>query len=125
VLNILAGFHVSVMLAVLAAGIYLKLSGANMSLGSMEYVAALYREGAWIEQVVYRLSNMALLRIEALMVIPLNIILFLTGIRLMRAGAFSPDERGRRIRRSMLRIGLGLGVPLNLLLFVPNGGFDL
>ena len=125
VLKILGGSYALVMLAVVALEIGLIASGANLSWGNMDHVAALYREGTWLEQVAYRLSHFAALRIEAVIVIPLNVILFLTGIRLMRAGAFAPDERGRRIRRRMLRIGLGLGVPLNLLLFFPNGGFDL
>ena len=121
----LGGVYAGLMLAVAALEAWMRTAGANISFGDMSPVADLYREGTWPEQVLYRLANFALLRIEAVMVIPLNIILFLLGIRLMRAGAFAPDERGRRIRRRMLRIGLGLGVPLNLLLFVPDGGFDL
>jgi uncharacterized protein len=124
-LKILGGGYALVMLAIAALELLLFASGARISFGDMAPVAALYREGAWLEQVVYRLSSFAVLRIEAIFVIPLNVILFLLGIRLMRAGAFAPDERGRRIRRRMLRIGLGLGVPLNLLLFFPGGGFDL
>ena len=125
VLKILGGGYALVMLAVVALEIGLVAMGANLSFGDMAPVATLYREGTWLEQVAYRLSSFAVLRVEAVFVIPLNIILFLLGIRLMRAGAFAPDERGRRIRRRMLRIGLGLGVPLNLLTFFPNGGFDL
>jgi uncharacterized protein len=121
VLKGLGGAYAGLMLAVLA----LQMAGANLSFGDMSEVAALYRDGAWTEQVAYRLHHFAALRIEAIMVIPLNIILFLAGVRLMRAGAFSPDERGRGIRSRMLRIGLGLGVPLNLLLLVPGGVFDL
>lgn len=125
VLTILGSCYVLIMLAILSLEIYMSASGANMSLGNMDEIAALYREGTWLQQVAYRLSNIVVLRIEAIMVIPLNILLFLAGIRLMRAGAFLPDDNGRRIRRKMLRIGLGLGVPLNLLLFVPGGAFDL
>ncbi len=125
VLKILGSLYVCVILSILLLEIYMQLAGANVSLGSMDQIAALYREGTWLEQVAYRLSQFAILRIEAVMVIPLNVILFLVGIRLMRAGAFSPDDRGRRIRRNMLRVGLGLGAPLNLLLFVSDGVFDL
>ncbi|OUM95809.1 MAG: hypothetical protein A9Z00_11645 [Thermobacillus sp. ZCTH02-B1] len=121
----LGGVYAGLMLTLFALEAWLKASGANLSFGDMRDVAALYRNGSWPEQVAYRLSHFALLRIEAVFVIPLNIILFLLGIRLMRAGAFAPDERGRRIRRRMLRIGFGLGVPLNLLLFIPEGGFEL
>jgi len=125
VLKWLGGLYAGLMLAILALEILLRAAGANLSFGDMSDVAALYREGSWAEQIAYRLSNFALLRAEAAMVIPMNIILFLAGIRLMRAGAFAPDERGRSIRKKMLRIGLGLGVPLNLLMFVPGGMFDL
>jgi uncharacterized protein len=119
------GLHVFMMLAIVAAEISLSLAGANLSFGDMSPVVALYREGTWPEQIVYRLAYFAILRVEALFVIPMNIVLFLVGILLMRSGAFSPDGNGRRIRRRMLQIGLGLGLPLNLLLFVPGGMFDL
>ena len=121
----LGGGYVLFMLAIAVLEFGLVASGGNLSWGDMNPVVALYREGTWLEQVIYRLSNFLVLRIEAIFVIPLNVILFLAGVRLMRAGAFAPDERGRRIRRRMLRIGLGLGVPLNLLMFFPGGGFDL
>jgi uncharacterized protein len=66
---------------------------------------------------------MAVYRAEPVFIIPMNVFLFLLGVRLMRSGAFSPD--GRRIRRRMLRWGLALGLPLNLLYFVPGGHFEL
>jgi len=125
VLKRLGGGYALFMLTIAALEFGLVASGGNLSWGNMDPVVKLYREGTWLEQVVYRLSSFAILRLEAVFVIPLNVILFLAGVRLMRAGAFAPDERGRRIRRRMLRIGLGLGVPLNLLMFFPGGGFDL
>lgn len=99
--------------------------GAHMSLGSFAEIVTLYKEGSWLEQVQYRLNNFFILRSEAFFVIPTNIFLFLLGVRLMRAGAFSPDEKGRAIRHRLFHIGLWLGVPLNLLIFVPGGAFDL
>src|SRR5690606_11823739 len=92
---------------------------------SMEEVTALYGGGSWLEQVAYRLSHFLILRLEAIFVIPLNIILFLIGVCLMRAGAFLPDEAGRKMRKKMMAIGLGVGIPLNLLIFIPGGIFDL
>src|SRR5699024_1406509 len=68
------------------------LLGANMSLGSFYEVTLLYKNGTWIEQIQYRLSNFLLLRSEVIFVIPMNIFLFLLGIRLMRSGVFAPDE---------------------------------
>jgi len=119
------GFHGFVILAIFVLGIFLQIAGANISLGDMNQVTALYREGTWPQQMAYRLSNFVPLRMEAIFVIPLNTTLFLLGIRLMRAGAFSPDEGGRRIRQKLLYFGFGIGIPLNLLIFVPGGVFDL
>jgi len=116
-------FHATLLLAIQAGETALRLSGANLSMGSMQTVVAMYRDGSWMEQVAYRLSDFWINRVEALFVIPMNVVLFLVGVRLMRAGAFSPDDRGRHIRSRMLRTGLGIGVPLNLLAFVP-GMFD-
>jgi uncharacterized protein len=96
-----------------------------MSLGSFGEVAALYRDGTWLQQIQYRLSNFLLLRTEAILVIPMNVFLFLLGVRLMRSGAFAPDENGRRQRDRLFKLGIYAGLPLNLLIFVPGGAFDL
>ncbi len=90
-----------------------------------EEAARVYTSGSWWDQVLYRLNNMPIYRAEPIFIIPMNVFLFLLGIRLMRLGAFAQDERGRHIRRKMLRLGLILGVPLNLLFFVPGGLFEL
>ncbi len=117
--------HVSIVVLLFGAMIAAHLAGANLSLSDMSEVVTLYKDGTWMEQVHYRLSDFWILRSEVIFVIPLNVFLFLFGIRLMRAGAFSPEERGRRIRRKMLNVGLVLGFPLNLLILVPGGMFDL
>ena len=70
-------------------------SGASVSLGAFDDVVALYQEGTWIEQVQYRLANFLPPRMEAILVIPTNVFLFLLGIRFMRSGVFSPDENGK------------------------------
>ncbi|NMO95063.1 DUF418 domain-containing protein [Paenibacillus lemnae] len=98
--------------------------GGSMSIGNAAFSETVYSSGTWLEQVMFRISNFGFFRTEAVFVLPLNIFLFLAGIRLMRAGAFAPDQRGREIRRRMLKVGLGAGIPLNLLLFVPGGLFD-
>lgn len=123
-MKVIGGFHATIILLILLGGLYLGFSGANISLGDMDDVVLLYQDGTWSEQIQYRLANFLVLRSEVIFVIPMNIFLFLTGVRLMRSGAFSPDEKGKRIRNKMLWIGLGLGVPLNLLIFVPGGMFD-
>lgn len=115
------GFHVVVILSILLLG----LLGGNMSLGSFQEVIALYQNGSWFEQIDYRLSNFLLLRSEAIFIIPMNIFLFLLGIRMMRAEVFSPTEKGRQLRRKLLNLGIFIGIPLNLLIFIPGGVFDM
>lgn len=90
-----------------------------------EEAARVYTSGSWWDQVLYRLNNMATYRAEPVFIIPMNVFLFLLGVRLMRSGAFAPDENGRRIRHALLRWGLIFGVPLNLLYFVPGGLLEL
>lgn len=115
------GIHAAVILLVMIGG----LLGANMSLGSFQEVVGLYRDGSWIEQVQYRLANFLPLRAEAIFVIPMNIFLFLLGVRLMRSGVFAEGEEGKRKRGKLLKWGLGIGLPLNALIFIPGGVFDL
>ena len=124
-MKIAGGLHAGMMLLVLVLGIYLSLIGANISLGDMNETVLLYKDGSWIQQVQDRFSNFVVLRLEVIFVIPMNIFLFLLGIRLMRSGTFAPDENGRKKRKKLLHFGLYIGIPLNLLIFVPGGYFDL
>ncbi|MHA2858171.1 DUF418 domain-containing protein [Paenibacillus lautus] len=112
-------------IAILALAGLMLASGASVSLGSFDDVAALYQEGTWIEQVRYRLANFLPLRAEAILVIPTNVFLFLLGVRFMRSGVFAPDENGKRLRKRLFQLGVYVGVPLNLLIFIPGGAFDL
>ncbi len=82
-------FHGAAMLVILAIFMYLKFIGGNISLGNANEIATLYSDGTWFEQIHYRLTNFIANRLEVIFVIPMNIFLFLLGIRLMRAGAFS------------------------------------
>ncbi|MFS0656489.1 DUF418 domain-containing protein [Bacillus sp. 179-C3.3 HS] len=74
----------------------------------------------WIAQVQERLQYFLLYREEAIFIIPMNTFLFLLGVRMMRAGVFYENERGRSLRDTLFRIGLWIGIPLNALIFVPN-----
>ncbi|MGR6920870.1 DUF418 domain-containing protein [[Actinomadura] parvosata] len=67
----------------------------------------------WLDQVRLRLDNLVLFRAELVFIVPLGIVLFLLGSRLMRAGLF--EERGARLRGRLMAAGLGVGVPLNLI----------
>ncbi|GAA4919282.1 uncharacterized protein HD597_005972 [Nonomuraea thailandensis] len=73
---------------------------------------AAYPDG-WLDQVRLRLDNLVVFRAELVLIVPLGIVLFLLGARLLRAGVF--EERGARLRGRLMAAGLGLGVPLNLL----------
>ncbi len=101
------------------------LLGPAFSMASSPQLIAIYAEGSWLEQVQNRLANFMLFRAEAIFILPLNICLFIVGIKLMRSGAFSFTERGIAIQRKLLTWGLCLGLPLNVLTFVPGGLFDL
>lgn len=101
------------------------LLGTNMSLGNFSEVVTLYQRGSWLEQVQYRFLNFFTLRSEAFFIIPMNNFLFLLGVRMMRSGVFSPDEKGRKQRDKLFKIGFYLGVLLNMLIFIPGGAFDL
>ncbi|MDQ0174647.1 DUF418 domain-containing protein [Bacillus chungangensis] len=87
--------------------------------------AHLYMEGSWLEQVLYRVEQFLPLRTEAIMVLPMNTILFLTGILLFRAGAFAHHEKGRKIRRKLFKWGILIGLPLHMLMMVNNGLFSI
>ncbi|MFI1194899.1 DUF418 domain-containing protein [Micromonospora sp. NPDC020750] len=75
--------------------------------------ARLFTEGSYLAQVDFRLVNWLPLRAEPILSFALLVFLFLLGVRLFRAGAFDADDRGRTLRRRLLRLGLGVGLPLN------------
>lgn len=108
-----AGAHVVVMglLTVVAMGGGQGEEGSGVS----ERVVGLYAEGSYAEQVLFRLENAIVLRMEPVISFALLVFLFHLGVRLFRAGAFRPDDDGRRIRRRMCGWGLGAGIPLNVL----------
>lgn len=124
-MKIIGGLHGAVMLLILIFFTYLAVTGGNMSLGDMKETVLLYTEGNWFQQVAYRLGNFMILRTEVLFVIPMNIFLFLLGIRIMRSGVFASDENGKKKRKKFFYIGFCVGLPLNLLIFIPGGYFDL
>src|SRR5690606_13619323 len=72
--------------------------------------------GSWIDQVLFRLDNAVVFRLELVVAFPMMIFLFLAGAELFRAGAFGEDEKARALRRRLLRWGLGVGAPLTAVL---------
>ncbi|CAM5797944.1 MULTISPECIES: DUF418 domain-containing protein [Brevibacillus] len=120
-MKVLGSLHATAILGILV----ISLIDANMTLRGSDEVIALYRDGSWLQQVHYRLSHFVPLRLEAIFTIPMNVFLFLLGVRFMRAGVFSQDENGKKQRDKLFKLGMFIGLPLNLLIFIPGGVFDL
>ncbi|MFE9246660.1 DUF418 domain-containing protein [Nocardiopsis sp. NPDC006938] len=72
----------------------------------------LYAHGSYPDQVAFRLDHVVGLRLEPVLTFGLMVFMFLLGVRLFRAGAFTDTPAGRAIRARLLRWGMGLGVPL-------------
>ncbi|MEU9332713.1 DUF418 domain-containing protein [Streptomyces sp. NPDC048290] len=86
-------------------------------------VTEVYAQGTWWDQIAFRLENAVALRMEPVISFGLLLFLFLLGVRLYRAGAFSPTAHGRLLRGRLAAWGLGIGLPLNAALYL--GGEDL
>ncbi|THA83995.1 DUF418 domain-containing protein [Streptomyces sp. A0592] len=84
---------------------------------------ALYAHGGYGAQIAFRLENIGALRIEPVFSFGLLVFLFLLGVRLHRAGAFTATAEGRRIRNRLAAWGLGLGLPLNAAATLGGGDF--
>ncbi|MET4560290.1 uncharacterized protein ABIA69_001434 [Lysinibacillus parviboronicapiens] len=119
-LYLVGGFHALIILLILVSA----LLGSNMSLPGNDLIVSIYQHGTWFEQIHNRLTNFWFFRTEAIFIIPMNIFLFLMGVKLMRTGVFSQNEHGRHMRKKLFAIGVYIGVPLNLLIFIPGGAFD-
>jgi uncharacterized protein len=81
--------------------------------------------GSWPGQVLDRIRNVALFRIEVPLIVMSSVVLFLAGSRLHRAGAFAGTPAGAGLRRRLMVIGFGVGVPLNLLAAFAGPGWFL
>ena len=82
----------------------------------------LFARGSYPDQVAARLDQALPYRAEGIFIIPLGVVLFLLGSRLLRAGAFEDSARGARLRVRLMAVGFGIGVPLNVLSTL--GGVD-
>jgi len=107
------GFHILLILLIFIS----TLQGAGVSLNGMASVTELYEHGTWFAQVQHRLTNFLFYRSEAIFIIPMNVFLFLLGVRFMRNGVFSPTDKGRQTRQKLFKIGVFIGFPINLLIF--------
>lgn len=118
---LVGGFHALLILLILISA----LLGANTSIPTSDVIVSIYQNGSWFDQIHNRLMNFWIFRTEAIFIIPMNIFLFLMGVKLMRNGVFTQDEKGRQARKKLFSIGVTIGIPLNLLIFIPGGAFDL
>lgn len=121
-LYVFGSFHALMILLILVGSLQ---GGANVSIVGLDPIVSLYENGTWFEQIQNRLTYFLYFRTEAIFIIPMNIFLFLLGVRLMRNGVFLQDDRGRQARQKLFKIGIIIGIPLNLLIFIPGGVFDL
>lgn len=87
--------------------------------------STLFTEGSYLDQVAARVELVAVYRLEAVFIVPLGIVLFLLGSRLMRAGVFEDSARGAALRRRLMIAGLGVALPLNLLTSSAGSGWFL
>ncbi|GAA4505121.1 MULTISPECIES: DUF418 domain-containing protein [Nonomuraea] len=97
-------------------------SGASLA-GSSP--GSLFTEGSYLDQVASRIELAGVYRAEAVFIVPLGVVLFLLGARLLRAGVFDGTERGAALRRRLMAIGLGAGLPLNLVTTFAGPGWFL
>lgn len=86
---------------------------------SLNEIADVYSKGSYIEQILFRLDGIIQMRLEAIAVIPMNILLFLFGVYLVRAKIFEKTEKSAELRKKFLFWGLAAGIPLNALSFLP------
>ncbi|GAA2860525.1 DUF418 domain-containing protein [Streptosporangium fragile] len=108
-------------IALLTAGM---LAGGTGAGGPAE-PSTLFSQGSYPEQVAARIQLAGLYRLEAVLIVPLGIVLFLLGSRLMRAGVFEDSGRGAALRRRLMVAGLAVGLPLNLLTSFAGPGWFL
>jgi uncharacterized protein len=90
-------------------------SDGGASAGGTSSDAATLLTASWLDQMLMRLANMDVFRIELILIVPSATVLFLVGSRLVRAGMFTTTGEGARLRRRLAWVGLGAGIPLNAL----------
>lgn len=100
------------------------LSGQE-SVGGASEPSTLFTDGTYPQQVAARIEMIGLYRIEIVLIVPMGIVLFLLGSRLMRAGVFEDSARGATLRRRLMVVGLAVALPLNLVTAFAGPGWFL
>lgn len=92
---------------ILEAGMRFPGSQEEFSLALNE-IAAVYSTGSYLDQVLFRFDGIFQMRLEAIAVIPMNILLFLFGVYLVRAGIFRQTKRSEELRKKFF-LGFSCG----------------
>ncbi|GAA4194601.1 DUF418 domain-containing protein [Streptosporangium oxazolinicum] len=87
--------------------------------------STIFADGTYPQQVAARVEMIVLYRIELVLIVPMGIVLFLLGSRLMRAGVFEDSARGATLRRRLMVAGLAVALPLNLVTAFAGPGWFL
>jgi uncharacterized protein len=92
---------------------------------SAEREYAVFAEGSYLEQLLYRLEFLPLALSSIFGIAPALFALFAIGILFGRSGVLAAPSQHPAIRNRVLAISLGIGLPLNMLalLAVPWGGY--
>ncbi|WP_025029011.1 DUF418 domain-containing protein [Caldalkalibacillus mannanilyticus] len=88
-------------------------------LRSLQEISLIYLQGTYLDQIIFRFEDFWVHRAEAIAIIPMNILLFLFGVYLVRSRVLEKSEEGRQRRKKMMLWGLGVGIPLNALSLLP------
>lgn len=100
--GIAAGLHITVVL--IFDAFMLTVSERELRAFAQDQQGSMLPEDAsWWDGVVYRATELLVNRMEAIMILPMSIALFLLGAFLLRAGLF--EERGARLRRKLMLVG--------------------
>lgn len=79
-----------------------------------------YADGSFWDLVLFRAEHALAFRAEAIVILPLSVVLFLLGAHLFHAGVFRPE--GARLRRRLVLVGFGVAAPIDLLAGLTGGG---
>ncbi|MDP9860965.1 MULTISPECIES: DUF418 domain-containing protein [Streptosporangium] len=105
----------SAFVALIGLATFIMVYGQVSTVPPASEASTLFSEGAYLDQVAARIQLIGVYRVEAVFIIPMGIVLFLLGSRLMRAGIFEDSVQGATLRGRLMLAGLGVALPLNLL----------
>ncbi|MEU8378527.1 DUF418 domain-containing protein [Streptosporangium sp. NPDC048865] len=119
--TVVVGSVFAALIGLLTAG----LLAAPASVDGGSEPSTLFSDGTYPQQVAARIEMFVLYRLEIVLIVPMGIVLFLLGSRLMRAGVFEDSARGAALRRRLMVAGLAVGAPLNLVTSFAGPGWFL